>query len=262
MNTTDATFSGWSGFGAVLLAGGALACWRLFYPVSDAALLLLLVLALMIWRGTFLRVLTRRTIWRNAIWRPGSVLSWLLTGRLGAHIAGLGAAILAVPTLAHYVLGATPMDLAIAATIVLAAGLVQIWLAGAMVSQLRGPLALPMATPAAFWLVGLSGTTALLWVNYTQTAAPAYLDASSMAETIAAAQANLPPRDHTAAQVLAGLRSFEAASWRLAQTEINFAGTQFGLIFLLIYNAMVAFSLARLGCDAVSAAAQTIPEAS
>lgn len=251
-----------SGFGAVLLAGIVLGCWRLFYPVSDAAILLLVVLGLMTWRGTYLRVLTRRSVWRKAIWRPGSAIGWLLTGRFGAHLAGMVAACVTVPTLAHYVLGALPIELAIAAVIFLSAGLILLWLASSMTSQLRGPLALPLAAPVTLWLVGLSGTAVLLWVSYTMTPAPAYLDADTMADTIAAAQASLPARDHLVAQALAGFRSFEAGAWRIAQTEMKFAGTQFGLIFLLVYNALVAFSLARLACDAVAAAAQTLPEAS
>ena len=261
MQVTEEKFAVWAGLGSVFLASIVLGCWRVFYPVSDAGLGLLTVLALIIWRGTYLRILTRRTVWRKAIWRPGSVLSLVLTGRFGAHVAGLMAAIVATPTLAHYVLGATPYELAAAAGIVAMAGMIVTCLTSAMTGQLRGPLALPLASTATLWTVGLSGTLALLWVSYTQTPVPEYVGAVSMADTLEAAQANLPQRSHVVADILATIRSVEAAAWCMAKAELTFAGTQFGLIGLLVYNALVAISLTRLACDAVSAAAQIVPEA-
>ncbi len=238
--------------GALVL--GLLHLWRLLYPVGDPAILLLAIMGLLVWRGTYRRTFARRMTWRRAVLRTDSWLFGWFQGRLLAHVTGLVAAVTAGIALADFALTASAREGLVAIGLCLLTGPVFVWLARWAARHARRDLVLVVAAPWATGLMGALGTAALFWVGWYLEPAPAAADAPSLREAITQAQMALPPRDHAVAWVLGLPRSLETAGWVLAKQTQTLAFSPFGLILLLVYNALVSFSLTRLVVDTITAA--------
>ncbi len=243
-----------AGFSAAVLVCGVLCLWRSFYPVGDPALLLLVVIGLLIWRGTYRRAVARRITWRRAILRRDSWLFDFFQGKLLAHLAGLVAAIAATITLADFALTASLNEGLVALALCLSTGFVLAFFARWATLHTHRDLVLVVAAPLAAGLMGLIGTGLLLSLGWYVETAPAEADAATLVEGIAQAQLVLPPRDHIVAWALGVPRSLETAGWVFAKQSQTFSFSPLGLIFLLLYNALVSFSLTRFVVDTVTSA--------
>jgi hypothetical protein len=243
-----------AGLAAGLLAVGILHLWRLLYPVGDPAILLLVVLGLLVWRGTYRRSVIRRMTWRRAILRTDSWLYEIFQGRVMAHLMGFVAALATVVTLADFALTASVREGGLAIGLCLTTGLVLAFAARWAAMHTRRDLVLVVAGPIAATVMGLIGTAAFFWVGWYLEPAPAAADAPNLSAAISQGQSVLPPRDHIVAWAIGLPRSLETAGWVLAKQTQSFAFSPFGLILLLLYNALVSFSLTRLVVDIVTAA--------
>ena len=243
-----------SGLAAAALTCGVLYLWRSLYPVGDPALLLLVVIALLIWRGTYRRAVARRVTWRRAILRRDSWLFDLFHGRLLAHFAGIGAAIAAVVTLADFALTASVNEGLVAMALCLTTGVVLAFFTRWATVHTHRDLVLVVAAPLTAGLMGLVGTGLLFYLGWYVEPAPAEADAASLADGVAQAQLVLPARDHFVAWLLGVPRSLETAGWVFAKQSQTFAFSPLGLILLLLYNALVSFSLTRFVVDTVTSA--------
>lgn len=239
---------------AALLALGLLALWRLLYPISDAAMLLLLAMVLLIWRGSYRRAMARRITWRHAVLRQDSWLISVFLGRVPAHLVSLGTALLATLGLADYALTASLAGMALAAVFCVVTALVLSLVCDLAKRHARQALVLVVASPIAVGIAGSLGTVAFFWLGWQIEPAPPEADAPSLAAAIAQAQTALPARDHVIAWLLGVPRSLETAGWVLARQAESLEFSPFGLIILLSYNALISFALARFVVDVVAAA--------
>ena len=243
-----------AGFSAAVLAVAVLYLWRLLYPVGDPAILLLAVVALLVWRGTYRRSVIRRMTWRRAILRTDSWLYRIFQGRIVAHLIGIVAALATVITLADFALTASTREGYLAIGLCIATGFTLAFAARWAALHTRRDLILVIAGPIAAVVMGLIGTAAFFYLGWYLEPAPAAADAPNLSVAIAQGQSVLPPRDHIVAWAIGLPRSLETAAWVLAKQTQSFAFSPFGLILLLFYNALVSFSLTRLVVDIVTAA--------
>ncbi len=241
------------GLTAAFLSGGLLVLWRLLYPVSDAALLLPGVVALVIWRGTARRALARHHVWRAAVLRRESWLFRLLTGRLTAHLSGIVAGLLAVTALAEFALTASPASGLAALGVIAVTGVVLPLVARLFAGHLTARLLAPALVPPLAWGLGLAATGYLFWRGWYVEPIPPEADAASLAAALEMAQAALPARDHLAAWLLALPRSLETAGWVLAGQGADFAFAPIGFILVLSYHALIGGALVRFTLDCACA---------
>ena len=243
-----------SGLMAALLAIGLLHLWRLLYPISDAAVLLVGIVALLIWRGTYRRAMALRRAWRGAVLRGDSWLFGLFQGRLRAHLAGLTTGVLGAVTLADFALAASPRQGLAAIAACLLAGVTLAAISRLAHRHTRADLVLTLAAPVALAVAGGLAAIGLFVIGWYLDPAPAPADAPDFRAALGLAQDGVPGRGGPIAEVLAVPRALETAGWWMVGQSQGLAFSPFGLMLLVLYNALVGFALVRFVIDTATAA--------
>lgn len=235
---------------ALLIPLGALVLWRSAYPVTPWAVVLWLAPAFVVAQGSYQRTRTFKRVWREAVWHPNSFVARWLTGRLAALWKAGIAVVVTLPVLAHLSLTGNATTLIALVVVALSAFGLSAVLGRGVQRQTAPALVLPVATRLAWWIAGAVGSGLVFTISLFWTPLPDYLDAAGWGETLALIRDQIPGHGGPVAWLMATLSTFEAMSYLLAREEARLVASPFLLIFQLVYDALAAFSFARLGADA------------
>jgi hypothetical protein len=219
-----------------------LAMWRWIYPVSDWAVLPLLILWLMLCKGTYVPAAATYRARLSIELRSESFLSNYLTGRFHAGIAALVFSFLAMPVLAWQALTVTPAEatgfivLGIFSSVVVSA--LHAWLGRHFTPWVARSASISIA--AIFTAVIF--VPVLACINWYYTPHPAEILDSSIADAISITIDDLPQRRGWVAEILGIFYAFDGAKLWLS-TRFGSSGWITGLYSL--DAAFTGFILAR-----------------
>ena len=224
-----------------------LATWRLVYPHSDSGLLALGVLAAAVFYGSWRNAFRRRRAWLHAALQPASVLRTFLSGHLSASVAALCSTCAAIPAVAYFSLTSSAVEWWLIIGLALAVVLTTVAFRRAARLHVRPAFLSAVCTPPIVAFAGTGFAVIYVWIAYSVLQLPSYLDESSQAEALLTALAELPPRDHLAAEVLALFRSIEASAlWALRMDEF---GQRSPVLLFLLFSAFVCYGFSKVAAE-------------
>lgn len=238
------TYLAFAMFGATLLG------WRSFYGAGEfpgAGIACLLLLAALSLIGGYRISAGRRRALLSAAIEPGSPVSGLLTGRLGAICAAIAGTSAALPVAAYFAITASDQEIYLAAAAAVWVIVVSLVIEGLAWKHLRPRYRMSVVGPVALGVAALPMLALVMSFAFWVFPVPAYANTPILAEAISSALEGLPRHHPIAFEVLSILRIADAfIYWLLAQD-----GFRAGLpVFLfLVKGAVIYLSIAKLAFD-------------
>jgi len=219
-----------------LLPALLLYLWKLTYDFSDWAVLWVLLLLAMIFRGNWSIVTDHWRAEREIVLRPESWISRWLTGRIWAFLSSALLVAALVPALAWQALTMSAAE----AIVLLALAFASAWLFLSMQSFLARHVLPPFdkifATRLSAWLIGLPFSVILFLVTWYATTVPVEMLTASFPEVMQSGFRELPERGGWISEILALGCAFEVAKlWLVAQLR------EYRLVALLFNLDMALF---------------------
>lgn len=238
------TYLAFAMFGATLLG------WRSFYGAGEfpsAGIACLLLLAALSLIGGYRIAIQRRRALLSAAIEPGSPVTGVLTGRMGASFAAIAGTSATLPITAYFALTASDQEIYLAAAAAAWIIVVSLVIERLSWSHLRPRYRMSVVGPTALGIAALPMLALVMAFAFWVLPVPAYAQTPVLAEALSSALEGLPRHHQLAFEVLSVLRIADVfIYWLLAQD-----GFRAGLpVFLfLVKGAVIYLSIAKLAFD-------------
>lgn len=225
-----------------LLPALLLYLWKLTYSFSDWAILWVLILAAMIFKGNWLLVIAHWRAERGIVLRPESWISRWLTGKIWAFLSSTLLVMALVPALAWIALTIPALDAAVFLALAFASAWLFLWVQSFLARYILPPFDKNFATGPSAWLIGLPFSIIIFFVTWHTTTVPVEMLSDSFLEAVMSGMRKLPERRGWIAEILALGYAFDGAKvWLVVQLR------EYPVIALLfnLHMALVGFLAAR-----------------
>ena len=220
-----------------------LTLWAFAYPRHSSAIAIIALLALVFATGVYRAVAQRHAAYTHVALIPGSILSRLMRGRVGAIAASLATVLTTLPTLAYFALTLQAWEASLALLMALAsAGLVAAALKS-FVSQVRPAFRDAYARAAVAWSLGAVFAAVHIGLDFRLTRTPDWCSNGEHFEWIAQALLDLPHGNRWMDELFSLFRGAEASAWCFRLPN----GLEWPrIVFILLQSGLVYFGLAAL----------------
>lgn len=204
------------GAGSALIL--SLYLWRVAYPFTDWALLLLAPLTFLLFTGSFRASAALYHASMKVAVRTGSPLAWVMTGRLRAIVGASLFTLAALVLLAWYAISATYIELWLLAFLCLVAPLVFAGIEHKLSAHLTPAFSRDAALSMATLLTAVLFMPILASANWNFTPHPGAIRSATLQEALKIGFDQLPVRRGWIAELLAPLYAVEYAKlWLVVQ---------------------------------------------
>tara|TARA_R110002072_G_scaffold26023_7_gene86620 strand:+ start:1405 stop:2172 length:768 start_codon:yes stop_codon:yes gene_type:complete len=195
-----------------------LSLWNLTLSYSDWAVLWLLVLAGMIFRGNWSIVIAHWRAERGIVLRAESWLSRWFTGRVWAFLSSATLVLALTPALAWQALTMSTVEAILLLTLAFASAWLFLSMRSFLARHVIPPFDRILATGPSAWLLGLPFSVILFFITWYTTTVPAEMFSASFSEIIQSNFRHIPETRGWIAEILAVGYAIEAAKlWLIAQ---------------------------------------------
>ena len=195
-----------------------LALWRLIYPVTDWAMLALIIIWLMLYRGAYVPAAATFRARLGIELRSGSFLSRHLTGRFHASIKALAFSILATPVLAWQALTISPVEAIGFFTLCVISGIVVLALRLELGQHFTQWVARSASITIGAIVAAVLFVPIIAWINWSYTPHPAEIQNVSLVNAVLISIDNLPQRRGWVAEILTLFYAIDGAKlWLTVQ---------------------------------------------
>jgi hypothetical protein len=206
--------------GVSLFVTLSLYLWRIFYPLTDLAVLFMVPLSLFLFVGSFR---SSSAVYRaivNAAVRGDSPYVWLLTGRLRSFLGALIFVFLAMPLLAWHAIASTMAELLLFGVLCFSASILFAVTLKQLLRHLTPAFARTTALTASTLIVSMIFIPLLAWSNWNFTHQPEAIRSVSLGQALQLGFEQLPVRRGLVAELLSPLFAMEYAKlWFVVQDE-------------------------------------------
>lgn len=220
--------------------------WKLTYAFSDWAILWLLLLAAMIFRGNWSTVTDHWRAERGIVLRSESWISRCLTGRIWAFLSSALLVVALVPALAWQALTIPVMKAIVLLVLTFTSAWLFLSIQLFLTRHLLPPFDRIFATGSSTWLIGLPFSIILFFVTWYERSVPTEMLTASLSEAVQSGLRNLPARHGLITEILALIYAFDLAKlWLVVQLR------EYRMVTLLFNLDAALFALLVVRASAV-----------
>jgi len=216
--------------------------WRIFYPVSDWAIIFLLALAFLVFAAVFSPTASKYRARLRIEINETSPLSGWLTGRIHAGFVALAFTGVAMPVLAWQALTASWAEVMGFIALSVVSGSVMLRLYIWLGSHLSAWLARSAAITLAACAVGLIFIPLIIWINWGYAAHPGGIRIATLSQAVMISIDELPSRRGWIAEMLSFFYALDGAKLWLV---VQLSPSRWATILYSLDASLVGFIVAK-----------------